>query len=143
MRLMPLVGGLAEFCSYEVAQLANPLKDRPVNTAVLVCILTGAVSILFGRFVPLASGPTASVSKRPEVPLAEQFELSSSRPSSPSPEYGSSRSNSFLHSRFLWTVVLVLVICGARVELFRRITFQNECAPHGYAVRSPLRLIAA
>ncbi|KAJ6144195.1 hypothetical protein N7470_008090 [Penicillium chermesinum] len=49
-------------------------------TVFVVCFFTGVTLILLGRFAPLASRSLTAVDKRPEVPLAEQFELASPGP---------------------------------------------------------------
>lgn len=72
------------------------------------------------------------------MPLADQFELAS-QTSSPSPilshdEPTLPRSRLRL-SRFWWKVGLLLSLCCVRVELFRQVTLNSECAPAGYAVR--------
>jgi hypothetical protein len=87
--------------------------------------------LAIGRFVPSVSRPSSPIGKRSGIPV-DHFELSS-RSSSPSPILGSKR-HQLPSSRFLFKVGLIVTILGLRVELFRRVTLHNECAPAGYAV---------
>ena len=106
----------------------------------MVCFLTGAVFLVLGRFVSLASRPSTPINKRSGVPLAEQFDLSSRSPS-PSPILGSDEPLSPLRSRLWWKLGLLLSICCLRVELFRQVTLNSECVPAGYSVRLKFTLI--
>ncbi|KAJ5157007.1 uncharacterized protein N7482_008107 [Penicillium canariense] len=109
--------------------------DRPVSTSVLVCFLLGAVFSVLGRFVPSVSRPLSPTRKRPGIPLADQFELPS-RVSSSSPILGP-QGLPPPRTHFWLKFGLLLGIFGLRVELFRRVTLHNECAPTGYAYAIP------
>ncbi|KAJ5654634.1 hypothetical protein N7490_001637 [Penicillium lividum] len=121
--------------------------DRPVNTAILVCLLTGAVFLAFGRFVPSASRPSSPISKRSRVPLADQldqFELaspSSSRSSSSSsPIFAFDEPAVPVRPVYWYKLCLLLSICCLRVELFRRVSLNSECVPAGYSYAIPFIL---
>lgn len=113
-------------------------EDRPVHTAIVTCVLTGSALLILGRFVPAATRPSSPTPKWTAVPLADQFELGS-RASSPSPILSQDEPtlprSRLLLSRFWWKIALLLSLCCLRVELFRQVTLNSECAPAGYAVR--------
>jgi hypothetical protein len=111
---------------------SNAHKDRPVSTAVLVYFLLGILLLAIGRFVPIVSQHSSPIGKRSSIP-ADHFEIAS-RTSSPSSTLGSQGPPLTL-GRLWLRVGLLLWILGLRVELFRRVTIHNECAPAGYAVR--------
>ncbi|KAJ5325353.1 uncharacterized protein N7506_008455 [Penicillium brevicompactum] len=111
--------------------------DRPISTAVLVCFLTGVTFLTWSRFISLSSTPSSPTSKRPGIPLAEQFELPS-RASSSSFPVGDLETRPRLRFQTWWIkVALLLVLCGARIESFRQVTRNTECAPVGYAYAIP------
>jgi hypothetical protein len=91
--------------------------------------------------VPAASRPSSPKAKWTAVPSSDQFELSSSPRSSTasSPILGFNEpvlpQRRFWLSRFWWKVGLLVILCGLRVELFRRVTLHSECVPDGYSVR--------
>ncbi|KAJ5934141.1 hypothetical protein N7466_003688 [Penicillium verhagenii] len=118
--------------------------DRPINTTVLICFLTGAVFLVFGYFVPSASRPSSPISKRSRVPLADQFELASPSSSRSSRSSFSSPILAFdeptpldVRSGYWYKLGGLLIICCLRVELFRRISLNSECAPAGYSYALP------
>lgn len=107
----------------------------------MTCFLTGSALLILGRFVPAATRPSSPIPKWTTVPLADQFELASppSRTSSPSPiltqdEPAPPPSRTRL-SRFWWRVAVLLSLCCVRIEVFRKVSLNSECAPTGYAVR--------
>ncbi|KAJ6005279.1 hypothetical protein N7451_003223 [Penicillium sp. IBT 35674x] len=119
--------------------------DRPVNTAVLTCFLTGAVFLIFGRFIPSASRPSSPISKRSRIPLADQFELASptssrsslSRSSISSPILAFDEPAPPARPGYWYKLGLLLSICCLRVELFRRVSLNSECVPAGYSYAIP------
>ncbi|KAJ5542538.1 hypothetical protein N7535_004960 [Penicillium sp. DV-2018c] len=114
--------------------------DRPISTSILVCFLTGLTSLIWSRFVSITSSPLSPTSKRPVIPLAEQFELPSRASTSSFPLGESdSRPRSWWAKVSPWwiKVVLLLVLCDLRIESFRQVTLHTECAPAGYAYAIP------
>ncbi|KAJ5787982.1 hypothetical protein N7457_002972 [Penicillium paradoxum] len=111
--------------------------DRPVSTSVLVCFLTGLTFLVWSRFVTLSSSPLSPTVKRPIVPLADQFELPS-RASTSSFPLGDVENRPRIRYQSWWIKIgLLLGLCGLRVESFRQITRNIECAPAGYAYAIP------
>ncbi|OQE42314.1 hypothetical protein PENCOP_c004G09004 [Penicillium coprophilum] len=111
--------------------------DRPVSTSVLVCFLTGITLLVWSRFVTLGSSPSSPTSKRPIIPLAEQFELPS-RASTSSVALGDVETRPRLRFQSWWMKIgLLLGLCGLRIESFRQVTRNTECAPAGYAYAIP------
>ncbi|CAG8298156.1 unnamed protein product [Penicillium salamii] len=111
--------------------------DRPISTSVLACFLTGVTLLTWSRFISLSSIPSSPTSKRPGLPLAEQFELPS-RASSSSFPVGDVETRPRLRFPSWWIKAgLLLGLCGARIESFRQITRNTECAPAGYAYAIP------
>ncbi|KAJ5803567.1 uncharacterized protein N7503_006017 [Penicillium pulvis] len=119
--------------------------DRPVNTAILTCFLTGAVFLICGRFIPSVSRPSSPILKRSRIPLADQFELASpsssrsslSRSSISSPILAFDEPAPPARSGYWYKLGLLLSICGLRVELFRRVSLNSECVPAGYSYAIP------
>jgi hypothetical protein len=108
--------------------------DRPISTSVLVCFLTGISLLVWSRFVSLGSSPSSPTSKRPAIPLAEQFELPS-RASTSSFALGDVETRPRPRFQPWWIkLALLLGLCGLRIESFRQVTRNTECAPAGYAV---------
>ncbi|KAJ5447621.1 hypothetical protein N7445_002442 [Penicillium cf. griseofulvum] len=111
--------------------------DRPVSTSVLACFLTGITLLVWSRFVSLALSPSSPNSKRPTIPLAEQFELPS-RASTSSFALGDVETRHRLRFQSWWIKIgLLLGLCGLRIESFRQLTLHTECAPTGYAYAIP------
>lgn len=112
-------------------------SDRPVSTAVLVCFITGVAFLILGRFLP-ATPRISSTGKRFGIPLAEQFELSSrSSLSSPSsPILGGPEEPAPSQYRYWGNLGLLVTACALRIETFRQVSLNTECAPAGYAVSS-------
>ncbi|CAI7595471.1 unnamed protein product [Penicillium glandicola] len=111
--------------------------DRPVSTSVLVCFLTGVTFLIWSRFVPLGSSPLSPVLKRPVIPLAEQFELPS-RASTSSLALADVETRPRLRFQLWWLKISILLgLCGLRIESFRQVTRNTECAPAGYAYAIP------
>lgn len=108
--------------------------DRPISTSVLVCFLTGITLLVWSRFVSLGSSPSPPTSKRPTIPHAEQFELPS-RASTSSFTLGDVESRPRPRFQLWWIkLALLLGLCGLRIESFRQVTRNTECAPAGYTV---------
>ncbi|KAJ5838619.1 uncharacterized protein N7525_003807 [Penicillium rubens] len=111
--------------------------DRPISTSVLVCFLTGLTLLVWSRFVSVGSSPSSPTSKRPAIPLAEQFELPS-RASTSSFALGDVETRPRARFQPWWIkLALLLGLCGLRIESFRQVTRNTECAPAGYAYAIP------
>ncbi|KAK5795835.1 hypothetical protein VI817_005120 [Penicillium citrinum] len=114
---------------------------RPVSTAVITCFITGTVFLILGRFIPTTSQASSS-SKRVDIPLAEQFELSSrsSLSSLSSPILRDTEESTPSLSRYWWKFGgLVATLC-LRVETFRRVSLNTECVPSGYTYAIPFAI---
>ncbi|KAJ5278713.1 hypothetical protein N7478_004085 [Penicillium angulare] len=121
--------------------------DRPVNTAILVCILIGITFLIIGRFTTLTTAPSTPINKRSRLPLADQFELSSelssrssrssSRSSSPAPIPTFDEPAPTLRSGYWYKIFLLLSACCLRIELFRQVSLNSECVPAGYSSAIP------
>ncbi|KAJ5498643.1 Lipopolysaccharide-modifying protein [Penicillium expansum] len=111
--------------------------DRPISTSVFVCFLTGFTLLVWSRFVSLTSSPSLPISKRPVIALAEQFELPS-RASTSSFSLGDVETRPRLRFQLWWIKIgLLMGLCGLRIESFRQVTLNTECAPAGYAYAIP------
>ncbi|KAJ5601099.1 hypothetical protein N7510_010633 [Penicillium lagena] len=137
--------------------------DRPVDTAILVCILLGVALMIWARLVPSVNRPPSPTRKPSGNPFPDQFELPSRNPSrtqspissplsasspfsvsSPASVFsGFSNPNTPLSWRSRWQVTqwakvaLLAGLCGLRIETFRRITLHTECAPATYEYAVP------
>lgn len=110
-----------------------PLTDRPMTAAVIACLLTASIllilgSLIYRHMVPDGSSFSSFISSASEV-FNQSFNHQYT-PINPSP-------NS--HATY-WTwipFILLLCIASARVEIYRQLSLNVECAPAGYGVSVP------
>lgn len=104
--------------------VTNCSGDRPLQSAVLSCLIAGAILVLLGRFGIRAFGPDSQPTGYSEIPLVEPSQTSSS--SSPKQEYFSVRVRGYRIS-FAPIRLVEIGLILLRVALLRHMTLNDQC----------------
>lgn len=128
------------FLQFSGSVLANcSHTDRPVCSLVFACFIAGSTLAILGRFVqhiPRASSPQQKYSV---IPLTELGETSSRySPASPVDHLDEPHSPKSRNLNWWKKVALISAIACIRVEFYRQITLNIECARAGYSYAIPL-----
>ncbi|KAE8157923.1 hypothetical protein BDV40DRAFT_35260 [Aspergillus tamarii] len=115
--------------------------DHPLESATLSCFLAAISLLITSRFADSFPTVSSPAHKYSAIPLTELSNSTAEEPPSPSNHNGNFPSRKILGSSRWIGVCLVSGIGCIRIALYHQINVNSECAPVGYAVSVPTKIL--